>query len=82
MAAQRQDLPLQSLLGDDHIITDNNSTTTGTSVPPTSCMNSPNPPAMSTTGSGAGSLRPLDCVRRPRQPTASEEFKVQLSYAI
>ena len=36
---------------------------------------------MRQTGSGADSLRPLSRVRRPRQPTASEEFKAQLSYA-
>ena len=79
--AHRQDSPLPSPLDDDHMITDNDSTPTGTSVPPTTRTNSPNPPAMSRTGSGAGSLRPPSCVRRPRQPTASEEFKVQLSYA-
>ena len=79
--AHRQDSPLPSPLGDDHMITDNDSSPTGTSVPPTSRTNSPNPPAMSRTSSGAGSLRPLSRVRRPRQPTVSEEFKAQLSYA-
>ena len=79
--AHRQDSPLPSPSGDDHMITDNDSTPTGTSVPPTTRTNSPNPPAMSKTGSGAGSLRPLSRVRRPRQPTGPEEFKAQLSDA-
>ena len=35
---------------------------------------------MRPTGSGADSLRPLSCVRCPRQPTASKELKAQLSY--
>ena len=81
MAASQQDLPLPNPFGDDHMITDNNSTPTDTSVTPTSHTNSPNPPAMSRTGSGARSLRPLSRVNCPRQPTASEEFKAQLSYA-
>ena len=81
MAAPRQDSPLPSPLGDDRMITDNDSTPTGTSVPPISRTNSPNPSAMSRTGSGAGSIRPPSRIRRARQPTASEEFKAQLSYA-
>ena len=36
------------------MITDNDSTPTGTSVPSTTRTNSPNPAAMSRTGSGAG----------------------------
>ena len=64
------------------MITDNDSTRTGTSVPPTTRTNSPNLAAMSRTGSGAGSLRPSSRIRRPRQATASEEFKAQLGYAI
>ena len=63
------------------MITDNDSTSTGTSVPPTTRMNSPSPAAMSRTGSGAGFLRSSSRIRRPRQPTVSEEFKAQLSYA-
>ena len=63
------------------MITDNDSTRTGTSVPPTTRTNSPNPAAMSRTGSGARSLRPPSRIRHLRQPTASEEFGAQLSYA-
>ena len=80
MAALRQDLPLPNPSGDELMITDNDSTPTGASVPPTTRTNSPNPAAMSRTGSGAGSLRPSSRIRRPRQPTASEDFKAQLSY--
>ena len=80
MGDQRQDSPLPSPLGDQRMITNNDSTPTGTSVPPTSRTNSPNPSAMSWTGFGAWSLRPPSRVRRPRQTTASEEFKAQLSY--
>ena len=57
MAAPRQDSPLPNPSGDELMITDNDSTPTGTSVPPTTRTNSPNPAAMSRTGSGAGSLR-------------------------
>ena len=81
MAEWRQDSPLPNPLGDEWMITDNDSTPTGTSVQPTSRTNSPNPSAMSRTGSGAGSLRPPSRIRRPRQPTALEELKTQLSYA-
>ena len=81
MAAPRQDSPLPGPLSEDHMITDNDSTPTGTSVPPISRTNSPNPSAMSRTGSGAGSIRPPSRIRRARQPTDSEEFKAQLSYA-
>ena len=63
------------------MITDNDLTPTGTSVPPISRKNSPNPSAMSRTGSGAGFIHPPFRIRRARQPTASEEFKAQLSYA-
>ena len=80
MAAPLQDLPLPSPLGDDRMITDNDSTPTGTSVPPISCTNSPNPSAMSRRGSGAGSIRPPSRIRRARQPTPSEEFKAQVRY--
>ena len=37
---------------------------------------------MRRTGSGADSLRPLSRVIHSRQPTASEEFKAQLSYSL
>ena len=81
MSADRQDTPLPSPRHTDPMSTDNDSTPTGTSVPPRSHTNSPRPTDMRRTGSGADSLRPLSRVRRPRQPTASEEFKAQLSYA-
>ena len=80
MAASQQDLQLLNPLGDDHMITNNDSTKTDTSVTPTNHTNSPNLPGMSRTGSGAGSLRLLSPVNRPSQPTASGEFKAQLSY--
>ena len=63
------------------MITDNDSTPTGTSVPPISRTNPLNPSAMSRTGSGAGYVQLPSRIQRARQPTASEEFKAQLSYA-
>ena len=81
MTAPRQDSPLPKLSSDKLMITDNNSTTTGTLVPPTTRTKSPNRAAMSRTGSGAGSLRRSSWIRPPRQPTAAEEFQAQLSYA-
>ena len=81
MSADRQDTPLPSPRHTDPMSTDNDSTPTGTSVPPRSHTNSPRPTDMSRTGSEADSLRPLSRVRRPRQSTASEAFKDQLSYA-
>ena len=81
MARGRQDWPLPNHLGDERMITDNDSTPTGTSVSHTCCTNFPNPAAISRIDSGAGSLRLPFCIRHLRQPTASEKFKAQLSYA-
>ena len=80
MAHGRQDWPLPNPLGDKRMITDNDSTPTGTSVSLTCRTNFPNPAAMSRIDSGAGSLRLPFCIRHLRQPTASEKFKAQLSY--
>ena len=58
MADRGQDSPLPSPLGDEPMISDKDSTPTGTSVPGTRLTNFPNPSSMSRTDSGAGSLRP------------------------